>query len=72
MEENKKGQEPKKKTVKKVKKDVKLTLAEDLVSLASKLDKTVKEQRGKELSGIMCARLNKIKNELNYIAKTLK
>jgi len=71
MEELKNEQEaPKKKKVAK-KKPVKVELKDKLIEMANFIEKSVKEERGKQLNTSSCSRLNKIKMDLNMIIRTL-
>lgn len=73
MEENKKGQEaPKKKTVKKVKKEVKVELKDKFVEIIQFIETSIKEERGKQLSSATCARLGSIKQNLQNVVRNLK
>jgi len=69
MEENKTT--AKKPQVKKAKKPVKVELSDKLIEIAAFIEATVKEQRGKELSTSACARLNKVKQDLAFVAKNI-
>jgi hypothetical protein len=71
MEENKKGQEPKKKTVKKAKKPVKLTIKEEMVQFIGMIEKFVKDERGKSLNTSSCARFNRAVIDLKQIVRNL-
>ena len=62
----------KKPQTKKTKKPVKVELKDRLLEMAEFVDKSVKEERGKQLNTTSCARLNKIKMELLNIVRTLK
>ena len=61
----------KKPQTKKAKKPIKVSLKEEFIAMAEKLDKVVKEERGKELNTSACAMLNKIKMDLNNIVRKL-
>jgi hypothetical protein len=71
MEElNKEQEAPKKKKASK-KKPVKVELKDKLIEMAAFIEKSVKEERGKQLNTSSCSRLNKIKMDLNMIIRTL-
>jgi hypothetical protein len=58
--------------VKKVEqKEVKLSLSQKLTEIAEFIDKTVKEERGKQLNTSSCAKLNKIKQDLIFTARNI-
>ncbi|MBC8398718.1 MAG: hypothetical protein H8E16_16670 [Flavobacteriales bacterium] len=58
--------------VKKVEqKEIKLSLSEKLTEIAEFIDKTVKEERGKQLNTSSCAKLNKIKQDLIFTARNI-
>jgi hypothetical protein len=58
--------------VKKVEqKEIKLSLSEKLTEIADFIDKTVKEERGKQLNTSSCAKLNKIKQDLIFTARNI-
>tara|TARA_R100001198_G_C5203513_1_gene191634 strand:+ start:124 stop:336 length:213 start_codon:yes stop_codon:yes gene_type:complete len=58
--------------VKKVEqKEIKLSLSDKLTEIAEFIDKTVKEERGKQLNTSSCAKLNKIKQDLIFTARNI-
>ena len=62
----------KKKVIKKaVKKPVKVDLNNKLTEIAEFIDKTIREERNKQLSTIACARLGKVKQDLIFIARNI-
>lgn len=67
---NKEQEAPKKKKVVK-KKPVKVELKDKLIEMAGFIEKSIKEERGKQLNTSSCSRLNKIKMDLNMIIRTL-
>jgi len=67
---NKEQEAPKKKKAPK-KKPVKVELKDKLIEMAGFIEKSVKEERGKQLNTSSCSRLNKIKMDLNMIIRTL-
>lgn len=72
MEElNKEQEAPKKARSSKKKKPVKIALKDELISVCETIEKSIKEERGKQLNTSSCARLNKIKMDLNMIIRTL-
>jgi len=62
----------KKKVIKKVvKKPLKVDLKDKLTEIAEFIDKTIREERNKELSTVACARLGKVKQDLIFIARNI-
>ena len=62
----------KKPTVKKeAKKPVKVDLNNKLTEIAEFIDKTIREERNKQLSTVACARLGKVKQDLIFIARNI-
>ena len=62
----------KKKVIKKaVRKPVKVDLKDKLTEIAEFIDKTIREERNKELSTVACARLGKVKQDLMFIARNI-
>jgi len=68
MEEKK--ETTKKKVVKK-KKEVKLTIKEKLAETSAFIDKAIKDERGKQLTIVGCAKLGKIRLEINNLLRSL-
>ncbi len=64
--EEKKEKKPRAKKVEK-----KPTLQEQIVEFANAIDKHIRDQRGKSLSSVACARLGKARQDLLYISKTI-
>tara|TARA_Y100000004_G_scaffold131188_1_gene148008 strand:+ start:373 stop:591 length:219 start_codon:yes stop_codon:yes gene_type:complete len=54
-----------------VKKAVKVELKDKLTEIAEFIDKTIKEERGKQLNTSSCARLGKVKQDLLFIARNI-
>ncbi len=52
-------------------KEIKLSLSDKLTEIAEFIDKTVKEERGKQLNTSSCAKLNKIKQDLIFTARNI-
>lgn len=55
----------------KAKKPVKVELKDKLNEIAEFIDKTIKEERNKQLSTVACARLGKVKQDLIFIARNI-
>lgn len=60
-----------KKPAAKANKPVKVELKDKLNEIAEFIDKTIKEERNKQLSTVACARLGKIKQDLIFIARNI-
>ena len=56
---------------KEAKKPVKVDLNNKLTEIADFIDKTIKEERNKQLSTVACARLGKVKQYLLFIARNI-
>ena len=56
---------------KEAKKSVKVDLYNKLTEIADFIDKTIKEERNKQLSTVACARLGKVKQDLLFIARNI-
>ena len=56
---------------KEAKKPVKVDLNNKLTEIAEFIDKTIREERNKELSTVACARLGKVKQDLMFIARNI-
>jgi len=63
---------PKKRKPKAKKKEPKVELKDKFIELIEFVDATVKENRGKTLNTSTCARLNRIKIDLQSIVRTIK
>jgi len=60
-----------KKPAAKAKKPVKVELKDKLNEIAEFIDKTILEERNKQLSTVACARLGKVKQDLIFIARNI-
>ena len=60
-----------KKPTAKAKKPVKVELKDKLNEIAEFIDKTILEERNKQLSTVACARLGKVKQDLIFIARNI-
>ena len=69
--ENVEQEAPKKRKPKAKKKEPKVELKERLLDIIDFVDSTVKENRGKSLNTSTCARLNRIKIDLQSIIRTI-
>jgi len=56
---------------KEAKKPVKVDLNNKLTEIAEFIDKTIREERNKQLSTVACARLGKVKQDLLFIARNI-
>ena len=56
---------------KEAKKPVKVDLNNKLTEIAEFIDKTIREERNKQLSTVACARLGKVRQDLLFIARNI-